>query len=175
MPAATRSTGIRSSTRLCPAGNTRCPFSPMNTSGAEVVNPSFHPGKGKRSALSTMAGRTSAYWQPLAAMACSPIALVYVYVLGQPQARARSMPACTSCCESQTLRSRPAASPSAFWSFGSRPSSSRRRTAAARNCAASAPSSACARSRATKESTSLSSASTTKGTCAASSRSCAFG
>ena len=48
----------------------------MNTSGAEVVNPSFQPGKGKRSALSTMAGRTSAYWQPLAAMACSPIAFV---------------------------------------------------------------------------------------------------
>ena len=43
-----------------------------------MVNPSFQPGKGKRSALSTMAGRTSEYEQPLMAMACSPIAFVYV-------------------------------------------------------------------------------------------------
>ena len=48
----------------------------MKESGALVVKPSFQPGNGKRSALSTMAGRTSAYLQPLAAMACSPIAFV---------------------------------------------------------------------------------------------------
>ena len=50
----------------------------MKTRGALVVKPSFQPGKGKRSALSTMAGRTIEYAQPLIAMACSPIAFVYV-------------------------------------------------------------------------------------------------
>ena len=50
----------------------------MKAIGALVVNPSFQPGKGKRIALSTIAGRTSAYLQPLLAMACSPIAFVYV-------------------------------------------------------------------------------------------------
>jgi len=69
---------------LWPAGYARCPFKAMKMSGALVVNPSFQPGNGKRIALPTMAGRTMAYLQPLVAMACSPSAFVYVYVLGQP-------------------------------------------------------------------------------------------
>ena len=70
------------------------------------------------------------------------------------------MPASISFCESQSFRSRPAARRTAFSSDVSRPSDSRRRTAAARKRAWSEWSSACSRRRATSRSTSASSAST---------------
>jgi hypothetical protein len=59
-------------------GKARWPRSPMKASGALVVNPSFQPGNGKRSALSTMEGRTRAWGTPLPTMACSPSDFVYV-------------------------------------------------------------------------------------------------
>ena len=57
---ATRSTGMMSRMLRSAAGMSRWPLMPAKESGAEVVKPSFHPGKGKRSALSTMLGRTMA-------------------------------------------------------------------------------------------------------------------
>jgi len=144
----------------------------MNTSGAEVVNPSFHPGKGKRSALSTMAGRTSAYWQPLAAGWPAPHRFGVRIRVG-PTPGAGPLHACLH----QLLRE-----PDLALAARGEPQrllvlrvpalvlEAADGAGGAGTCAASAPSSACARSRDTKASTSLSSASTTKGTCAASSR-----
>jgi hypothetical protein len=57
---ATWSTGIMSRMARSPAGMLRWPLMPAKARGAEVVKPSFHPGKGKCWADSTMEGRTMA-------------------------------------------------------------------------------------------------------------------
>ena len=59
--------------------------------------PSFQPGNGYSFVDSTTAGRTIATGKPEASAICSPIALVYVYVFGNPQNWARSMPRSANC------------------------------------------------------------------------------
>ena len=59
-------------------------------SGALVLTPSFQPAIGNATHDSTIAGRTMVNGKPDLATICSPMLFVYVYVLGQPQNRARS-------------------------------------------------------------------------------------
>ena len=128
------STGMTSSAVSSPAGIDWWPFSTRYTSGAVVLKPSFQPGNGNFTELSTTAGRTivaTTSWS--ARMTCSPRLLVYVYVLVQPQCSARSMPSSVSRWAIHSLRSRATASLRSFSSSASRRCSSSEAAAFSRN------------------------------------------
>ena len=63
-----------------PSLRTGQPFTPpppISTSGADVVKPSFQPGKGNTIEDSTIAGRTIEYFNPgVFASSCSPMLFV---------------------------------------------------------------------------------------------------
>ena len=95
IPLQTASTGRMSSRLLSFVGNCRKYVPSKYDSDAEVLIPSFHPGKGLATEVSTIAGRTTATGSPAPYFAISDSArlLVSVYVFGQPNSLARRVPA----------------------------------------------------------------------------------
>src|SRR5206468_12995443 len=95
IPAQTESTGIISSRLLSFEGNCRKYVPSKYDKDAEVLMPSFQPTKGLATEVSTIAGRTTATGSPAPYFTIRDSArlLVRVYVLGQPNSRARRIPA----------------------------------------------------------------------------------
>src|ERR1700681_1588310 len=94
IPLQTASTGTMSSRLLLFEGNWRKYVPSRYDSDAEVLMPSFHPGKGLVTEVSTIAGRTTATGSPAPCLAMSDSArlLVSVYVLGHPRSLRRPAP-----------------------------------------------------------------------------------
>src|SRR3984893_14616339 len=95
IPLQTASTGTMSSRLLLFEGSCRKYVPKRYDKDAEVLMPSFQPGKGLATEVSTIAGRTTATGSPAPCFAIRDSArlLVSVYVLGQPSSLARRVPA----------------------------------------------------------------------------------
>src|ERR1700722_6586311 len=95
MPLQTASTGTMSSRLLLFEGSWRKYVPSRYDRDAEVLMPSFHPGNGLATEVSTIAGRTTATGKPapIFAISDSPSPLGSDNVLGQPSSLARRVPA----------------------------------------------------------------------------------
>src|SRR6266536_4421434 len=107
IPRHTASTGITSRRLRSLLGNCRKYVPKRYESAAEVLIPSFHPRNGCAVELSTIAGRTMARGRPVPSFVSNDSArpFVSVYVFGQPNSRARLLPASVSSFRSQRTRS----------------------------------------------------------------------